>query len=78
MSIRVTELWTDIYLLHQPSYSALHHKDRSTADPSNGYIAMLMGNVVKENETILIDDLHRRSGEPIGWVWYLKGGDRMP
>jgi len=39
---------------------------------------MLMGNVVKENETILIDDLHRRSGEPIGWVWYLKGGDRMP
>jgi hypothetical protein len=61
-----------IHHLHQPSYSTLYHKDTTTADPSNGCIAMLMSNAFKENETLLIDDLHRRSEKSEGYATYPK------
>lgn len=56
--------------LNQPSYSTLNHVDGEIADTSNGCIAMLMGNAFKKNETLIFDDLRRRSKKSESYETY--------
>ena len=56
--------------LHQPSFKTDSRNPRDTADRSNGYIAMVMGNAFQEGETLLFDYLHRRSVKSEGFDQY--------
>jgi hypothetical protein len=58
--------------LNQPSYSTLTHVNAETTDTSNGCIAMLMGNAFKKGESLIIDDLHRRSIKSESYETYPK------
>jgi hypothetical protein len=52
--------------LLQPSYTTLSPQDDSdTADPTNGCVAMLMGNLYTPR-TLVFDHLHRRSKDSEG------------
>ncbi|KAH8693136.1 hypothetical protein BGW36DRAFT_34911 [Talaromyces proteolyticus] len=53
--------------LHQPSFTTNAPGDKhSTADTSNGCIAMVMGNRFQERNTLLFDHLHRQSARSNG------------
>ncbi|KEF53300.1 uncharacterized protein A1O9_10748 [Exophiala aquamarina CBS 119918] len=56
--------------INQPSYSTLNLVDRETDDPLNGCIAMLMGNAFKKEDTLIFDDLHRRSEKSESYETY--------
>ncbi|KAL8745041.1 MAG: hypothetical protein Q9190_002790 [Brigantiaea leucoxantha] len=56
--------------LQQPSFTTDALSGGETADPSNGCIAMVMGNAFRRGETLLFDHLHRRDSESEGLKTY--------
>ncbi|KAK1769649.1 hypothetical protein QBC33DRAFT_604725 [Phialemonium atrogriseum] len=52
--------------LNQPSFTASQPEDGETADPSNGCIAMVMGNAYEPGKTLVFDHIHRRDARSEG------------
>lgn len=55
-----------IHHLNQPSYTSNFGYGRETADPSNGCIAMVMGNLFDGDKSLIFDQIHRRERESRG------------
>ncbi|KAF3076486.1 hypothetical protein CFAM422_000971 [Trichoderma lentiforme] len=55
--------------LHQPSFTTDCRDNAETADPSNGCLAMVMGNVYNR-DTLVFDHIHRRDAQSEGIQQY--------
>ena len=56
--------------LHQPSFTTKSVSSENIADPSNGCIAIIMGNAFEEGESLLFDHIHRRAHTSDGLKTY--------
>ena len=56
--------------LHQPSFTTKSVSSENIAEPSNGCIAMVMGNAFEEGESLLFDHIHRRAHTSDGLITY--------
>lgn len=56
--------------LYQPSFTTKSVSSENIADPSNGCIAMVMGNAFEKGESLLFDHIHRRAHKSEGLETY--------